>query len=284
MWNRKLVKQCWRVWKAKMNTEACGGTTMGSLCLLQLGVIKTQKLGRRTSQSWKAEFEGGGFLPGRRWPSDSCAEEPSWQPLVAQGLGEEPTALEVRPLSTSPSSLQDWMAGCKLQTRGQLLLEPGSVRVRCWRDLRGSAGRMAGTKASLSSLLWSVSCPLWTQPVSIGQWRNVIFSSICLKLWSRTLLGSWKILEDPQMVLFICVIFISIYHIKDDTDSVTPWTAARQASLTFTISWRLLRLMSIATVMPSNHFIINCTLLFLPSMFPSIRVFFPVSQFFASGG
>ena len=97
-----------------------------------------------------------GILPGRRWPSDSCAEEPSWQPLVAQGLGEEPTALEVRPLSASPWSLQDRMAGCKLQTRGQLLLEPGSVRVRYWRDLRGSAGRMAGTKAL--SLLPSLVC------------------------------------------------------------------------------------------------------------------------------
>ena len=38
------------------------------------------------------------------------------------------------------------MAGCKLQTRGQLLLEPGSARVRCWKGLSGSAGRMAGTK------------------------------------------------------------------------------------------------------------------------------------------
>ena len=54
---------------------------------------------------------------------------------------------------------------------------------------------------------------------------------------------------------------------------VTPWIAACQASLTFTISWRLLKLISIATVVPSNHFIIYCTLLFVPSVFPSIRVF-----------
>ena len=51
-----------------------------------------------------------------------------------------------------------------------------------------------------------------------------------------------------------------------------PWTAARQASLSFTISWSLLRLMSIESVMPSNHLILCCSLL-LPSVFPSIRVF-----------
>ena len=52
----------------------------------------------------------------------------------------------------------------------------------------------------------------------------------------------------------------------------TPWTAARQASLSFTISWRWLRFMSIDLVMPSNHLNL-CPLLFLPSIFPSIRVF-----------
>ena len=54
---------------------------------------------------------------------------------------------------------------------------------------------------------------------------------------------------------------------------VTPWTAARQASLSFTISWSLLRLMSIESVMPSNHLILCHPLLLLLSVFPSIRVF-----------
>ena len=53
---------------------------------------------------------------------------------------------------------------------------------------------------------------------------------------------------------------------------VTPRTAARQASLSITNSWSLLKLMSIASVMPSNHLILCCHLL-LPSIFPSIRVF-----------
>ena len=53
----------------------------------------------------------------------------------------------------------------------------------------------------------------------------------------------------------------------------TPWTAARQASLSFTISWSLLQLVSIKSVMPSNHLILCHSLLLLPSIFPSIRVF-----------
>ena len=54
---------------------------------------------------------------------------------------------------------------------------------------------------------------------------------------------------------------------------VTPWTAACQASLSFTISQSLLKLMSIESVMPSNHLILCYPLLLLPSIFPSIRVF-----------
>ena len=54
---------------------------------------------------------------------------------------------------------------------------------------------------------------------------------------------------------------------------VTPWTAARQASLSITNSQSLLKLMSIESVMPSNHLILCHPLLLLPSTFPSIRVF-----------
>ena len=53
----------------------------------------------------------------------------------------------------------------------------------------------------------------------------------------------------------------------------TPWTVAHQASLFFTISWSLLKVMSIVSVMPSNHLIPCHSLLLLPSIFPSIRVF-----------
>ena len=54
---------------------------------------------------------------------------------------------------------------------------------------------------------------------------------------------------------------------------VIPWTAARQASLSITNSWHLLKLMSIESVMPANHLILCHPLLLLPLIFPSIRVF-----------
>ena len=53
----------------------------------------------------------------------------------------------------------------------------------------------------------------------------------------------------------------------------TPWTAAHQASLSFTNSWSLLKLMSIESVIPSNRLILCRPLLLPPSIFPSIRVF-----------
>ena len=54
---------------------------------------------------------------------------------------------------------------------------------------------------------------------------------------------------------------------------MTPWTAARQASLSFTLSWGLLKLVSIESMMPSNHLPLCHPLLFLPSIFSSFRVF-----------
>ena len=58
------------------------------------------------------------------------------------------------------------------------------------------------------------------------------------------------------------------------TNSATPWTIARQASLSITTnSWSLLKLESIESVMPSNHLILCHPLLLPPSIFPSIRVF-----------
>ena len=54
---------------------------------------------------------------------------------------------------------------------------------------------------------------------------------------------------------------------------MTPWTTARQASLSITNSWTMLKLMSIESVMPSNHLILCHPLFLPPSIFPSIRVF-----------
>ena len=64
---------------------------------------------------------------------------------------------------------------------------------------------------------------------------------------------------------------------------VTPWTVTCQPYLSITNSWSLLKLMSIELVMPFNHLILCCPLL-LPPIFHSIRVFFPMNQFFSLGG
>ena len=64
----------------------------------------------------------------------------------------------------------------------------------------------------------------------------------------------------------------------------TLWTTACQASLSFTISQSLLKLMSIELVMSSNHLVLYHPLLLLPSTFPSIRVFFLMSRLFVLGG
>ena len=69
------------------------------------------------------------------------------------------------------------------------------------------------------------------------------------------------------------VCFFCISSVTQVQLFVTPWTTARQASLSITNSWSLLRLMSIESVMPSNYLILCCPFLLLPSIFSSIRVF-----------
>ena len=73
------------------------------------------------------------------------------------------------------------------------------------------------------------------------------------------------------MILYIIIFVVqSLSHVLL---FATPWIAARQASLSFTISWSLLKLMSIESVMPSSHLILCHPLLLPPSIIPSIRVF-----------
>ena len=77
--------------------------------------------------------------------------------------------------------------------------------------------------------------------------------------------------------------FISVQSISCVQLFATPWTVARQASLSITNSRNLLRFMSIELVMPSNHLILCHPLLLLPSIFPASGSF-QMSQFFQSGG
>ena len=72
-----------------------------------------------------------------------------------------------------------------------------------------------------------------------------------------------------KMISLVAGILLLLSHV---CLLVTPWTAARKASLSFIISWSLLKLMSIELVMPSNHLVL-CHPLLLPSNFPCIGVF-----------
>ena len=84
-------------------------------------------------------------------------------------------------------------------------------------------------------------------------------------------------------IIFSSVQFSSVHSLSCVWFFATPWIAAHQASPSITNSRSSLKLMSIKSVRPSSHLILCRPLLLLPSIFPSIRVFSKVSQFFASG-
>ena len=91
------------------------------------------------------------------------------------------------------------------------------------------------------------------------------------------ILGGSKITEDgdyclPKQKCLRWDLFSSVQSLSHVRLLVTPWTAARKASLSITNSWSLLQLMSIESVKPSNHLILCCLLLLLSSIFPNIRV------------
>ena len=94
-----------------------------------------------------------------------------------------------------------------------------------------------------------------------------LFSFVQIQLGNLHILSSRSRMHSvsPQ-----CTSVQSLSHIRCFS---TPRTAAHQASLSISNSQRLSKLMSIESVMPSNHLIFCCPLLLLPSIFPSIRVF-----------
>ena len=103
-----------------------------------------------------------------------------------------------------------------------------------------------------------------------------------MNLSSILYIKSVLLANDCFCKLDIAILFVvqSLCHVPL---SVTPWTAARQASLSFTISWSLLKLLSFELVMPSNHLILCCPFSFFLQSFPASRSFL-VSWLFTSGG
>ena len=103
---------------------------------------------------------------------------------------------------------------------------------------------------------------------------------ISLELFGQCVVSSVSDSSLFQLVLVLKVYrplpmlqFSSVQSLSRVRLFVTPWTAACQASLSITSSWSLLNLMSIKSVMPSNHLILCHPLLLPPSIFPSTRVF-----------
>ena len=96
-----------------------------------------------------------------------------------------------------------------------------------------------------------------------GLLQDIEYSSLCYTVGPCCL----SILH-----VIVCILFL-LFSLSVVSDSVTPCTPPRQASLSFTVTQSLLKLMSIESVMISNHLILCCPLLLLPSIFPSIRVF-----------
>ena len=97
--------------------------------------------------------------------------------------------------------------------------------------------------------------------------------------WHHGTLSQTLIIHIKLMPLWFCLLKIAVqfssvqFSCSVVSDSVTPWIAARQTSLSITNSWSSLRLTSIKSVMPSSHLILCCPLFLLPPIPPSIRVF-----------
>ena len=90
--------------------------------------------------------------------------------------------------------------------------------------------------------------------------------------FSCTSHSSWQVSTETSTELAQDIVIVVVQSLSHVWLFATTWTAAQQASLSFIISRSLLKLLSIESVIPSNHLIL-CRLLLLPSIFPNIRVF-----------
>ena len=97
--------------------------------------------------------------------------------------------------------------------------------------------------------------------------------SPCVSCIGRWIFYHWATSEARVIFQFSSIQFTSLQLLSHVWLLVIPWAAACQASLSITISWSLLKFMSIESVMLSNHLVLCRPLLLTPSMFPSIRAF-----------
>ena len=100
--------------------------------------------------------------------------------------------------------------------------------------------------------------------------KHIVLLLFCFVNWNYS---REKWLEKENECSWFALSYMIQFSCSVVSNSATPWTAARQASLSITNSWSLLKLMSIELVMPSNHLILCCPLLLPLAVFASIRVF-----------
>ena len=116
---------------------------------------------------------------------------------------------------------------------------------------------------------------IWVNNILIPKAEKYLPASVLVRLATR-----WH--HVPFCKIYFLQ-FSSVQSLSHVQLFATPWIAARQTSLSITNTQSPPKPMSIQLVMPSNHLMLCCPLLLLPSIFPSIRVF-SNDQFFASGG
>ena len=111
----------------------------------------------------------------------------------------------------------------------------------------------------------------------MAEWYSIIHIFINIYIYTQTYLyisHLYPFICWWTFRLFPCLFIVALQLLSHIKPLVTPWTKACQASLSFTIPWSLLKLISTELVMPTNHLILCHPLLLMPSIFPSIRVFY----------
>ena len=151
------------------------------------------------------------------------------------------------------------MCSCVTLTHSQGGRGTRSCDPRWWQQFMPTSGVQDGSRDTCSHP-WT--CGSGALPPRAGTWRKKPL---------------WQSHHSP------CVA-VAVQLLSRVQFFVTPWTAAPQVSLSFTISQSLFELLSIASVMPSNHLILWRPPFLLPSIFPSIRIFSNEKTTFTSGG
>ena len=146
-----------------------------------------------------------------------------------------------------------------------MVLEVRTMLLSAWEDINGEGpwgGLLGFRKCSVSFFFFA----FYPSIFRYSSWHI----RKCSVSWTFVF---YLVVRIRLMHLVLCILFSSVQSLSHVRLFGTPWTTARQASLSITNSWSSPKPMSIELVMPSNHLILCRPFLLLPSIFPSIRVF-----------